>query len=573
MLVACLRLTLCSNTPAVADDVIKPVAHWRFSTEETAKLTPHGGVHRDQPGPRPPEFPDFDSGNTAVKLDGKGARFVLADPGPTSDFDFAHDDAITIQAWVNMDQSIDQDANLYVIGKGRTQSGKFAGDNQNWALRLRGVDGQARVSFLFASEPVADQPKKDSHWHRWTSNVGFVPGTGWHRIAISYRFGDPKSIAAWLNEKKADGKWDMGGSTDKAPVVDDDAIWIGSSMGGSAGNSFVGLVDDIAIYRERLSDDQMQSLYHREGPQRNVTEFPEVRPLLTNSPGAVSVRIFENIGPHDRWMPLDPAKNPPIVGYDADEMLFPRLPKRYDDFGVRASWKGPALLQATAQVELPAGEHQMLVRSRGVSRVWLGDEVVARIGIRKGGGDAHQPVLPLPDAPLPGHRLVGFGDQETVVSFTVPSAGVYPIIFESIVGSSKIRVEPGETLLAICTSGDDSFKLVRDHAAASPSIPVTDEAIGYARGRIESQLDSLDTQIRRRAATAHDDYWAGRHEAARGWVAANPPPTIPSSPAIESRNPIDAFLAAKMETAKADAATHSHGDAAQFQKDVLPILR
>lgn len=555
-----------------AEDAVKPVAHWRFGTEETAKLTPHGGVHRDQPGPRPPEFPDFDSGNTAVKLDGKGARFVLADPGPSSDFDFIQGDAITIQAWVNMDQSIDHDSNLYVIGKGRTHSGKVSGDNQNWALRLRGVDGQAKVSFLFASEPEADPPKRDSHWHRWTSDVGFVPGTGWHRIAISYRFGEPKSIAAWLNEKKADGKWDMGGATDKAPIVDDDAIWIGSSMGGSAGNSFVGLVDDIAIYREVLSDAQMRSLYHREGPQRNVTEFPEVRPLLTNTPGAVSVRIFEGIGPHDRWMPLDTAKNPPIVDYDADEMLFPRLPKRYDEYGVRASWKGPALLQAAAQVELPAGEHQMLVRSRGVSRVWLGEEVIVRIGVRKGGGDAHQPVLPLPDPPLPGHRLVGFGDQETVVSFRVETAGVYPLVFESIVGSSKIRVEPGETLLAICIGGDDAFKLVRDHAAGSPAITVTDDAVEYARGRIESRLDSLETQIRRRAAGVQDDYWAGRHEAARRWVAANPAPPIPSSPSLVSRNPIDAFLAAKIDVAKADA-TQSHGDAAQFQKDVLPILR
>lgn len=573
VLLAGIGLTCPSATILVADEPAKPVANWRFGTEETTKLTPHGGVHRDQPGPRPPEFPDFDSGNTSIKLDGKGARFVLADPGPHSDFDFDNGDAITIQAWVNMDQSIAHDANLYVIGKGRTQSGKFSGDNQNWALRLRGINGQARVSFLFSSQPSDDATKRDAHWHRWTSDLGFVPGTGWHRIAITYQFGQPKSIVGWLNEKKLTGKWDMGGATEKPPVVDDDAIWIGSSMGGSAGNSFVGLVDEIAIYRDTLSDSQMQSLYHREGPQRNVSDFPEVRPLLANTPGAVSVRIYEAIGPHDRWVPIDASKNPPIVGYDTDEMLFPRLPKRYDDFGVRASWKGPALLQAAAQVELPAGEHKMLVRSRGVSRVWLGDEVVARIGVRKGGGDAHQPVLPLPDPPLPGHRLVGFGDQEAIVSFTVQQPGVYPIIFESIVGTSSLRVEPGETLLAICTGGDDSFKLVRDHATGSPAIPVTDEAIEYARGRIESQLVALETQIRRHAAGAHDDYWAGRHEAARTWVDANPAPPIPAVPSSVGPSPIDAFIAAKIEAAKTDVAGQVHGDAAAFQKDVLPILR
>jgi len=563
---------------ATAAELIQPIASWQFGTEETARLTPHGGVHRDQPGPRPPEFPDFDAGNTAVKLDGKGAHFSFADPGPHSDFDFTNGDAITIHAWVNMDQSIAPDSNLYVIGKGRTQDGRFAGDNQNWALRLRGVDGQARISFLFATAKTADQPKRDSHWHRWTSDAGFVPGTGWHRIAVSYRFGDPKSVTGWLNDKKVSGKWDMGGATDEAPVVDDDSIWIGSSMGGSAGSSFAGLIDDISIFRAALPDAELAARYRREGPERRIADFPEVVPQLPHTAGAVSVRIFEGIGAHDRWLPVDPAVNQPIVAYDADEMLFPRLPKRFDEFGVRASWKPTALLQAAAQVELPAGEHQLLLRARGVSRVWLGDEVIARIGVRKGGSDAHQPVVPLPQPPLPDHRRVGYGDQEVVVSFTVDRPGVYPIILESLVGSTKVRVEPGETLLAIRKPGSHAFELIRDSAAASPAVPVVDGAIESAIVRIEQQLDSLETQIRQRASSVHDDYWHGRHEAARAWVSQNPAPPIPtlsvgSSSSGNSINPIDAFLAAKIDAAKTESSSPPHGDVAQFQQEVMPILR
>lgn len=46
------------------------VAFWHFGTEETSKLKAVGGVNRDQKGPRPPVYPDFDANNTAVRMDG-----------------------------------------------------------------------------------------------------------------------------------------------------------------------------------------------------------------------------------------------------------------------------------------------------------------------------------------------------------------------------------------------------------------------------------------------------------------------------------------------------------------------
>ena len=55
-----------------------------------------GTVQRDAPGPRPPEFPDFDAGNTAVKLDGSGAHFSFADPGAGSAFDFQNGDEVDL---------------------------------------------------------------------------------------------------------------------------------------------------------------------------------------------------------------------------------------------------------------------------------------------------------------------------------------------------------------------------------------------------------------------------------------------------------------------------------------------
>ena len=76
---------------------------WNFGAEETTPLEANEGVHRDVPGPRPPDYPDFDAGNTAVKLDGKGAHLSVADTGPQSPFDFTLGDAITLEAWVQVD--------------------------------------------------------------------------------------------------------------------------------------------------------------------------------------------------------------------------------------------------------------------------------------------------------------------------------------------------------------------------------------------------------------------------------------------------------------------------------------
>lgn len=560
------------STLLAADSSPQSVVSWRFGTEETSPLKPQGGVARDQPGPRPPEFPDFESDNTAVKLDGRGARFELPDPGPASDFDFVNGDEITIEAWVNTDEPIGHNRNVYIIGKGRTGNPGFASDNQNWAMRLRGIDGQARISFLFATPKQSDPPRRDSHWHRWTSDRGFYPGTGWHRIAVSYRFGEPDSITAWLNEERIGGKWDMGGATAEAPVVDDDAIWIGSTMGGSSNNSYSGLIDEVSIFREFLDDGQMAARYRREGPERSIDSVPEVVPELAIHPAAVAVRLFEGVVAHNRWLPTAALPSQPVTTYQADQFLFPRLPLRYDDWGIRASWKPTVLLQAATEVELPAGQHRVLLRTRGLSRLWLDDEVVARTKAHPGGSNAHQQVQPLPEPPAPQHRRAQFGDQEVVETIEVATAGAYRLTLESLVGSSRVRTDPGESLVAIQLEGSDHFELVQPRDAGSPPVPLVETQFESALHRVEQQLASHDDATRRAAAASQDAYWAGRQRAARDWVESNPIPAVPSAEAADL-HPIDAFLAARIAQAKAEVAAEAHGDAEDFQRNVMPILR
>lgn len=549
---------------ARAADRAKAIAHWDFGTEEATPLIAHGGVHRDQPGPRPPTFPDFDTTNTAIKLDGSGAHFSYADPGPNSPFDFTNGDAITIEAWVNV-EDLRNGENSYIIGKGRTHAPGFARDNQNWALRVREGEGLAHISFLFATKADAKSAgsKADAHWHRWTSTAGFAPGSGWHHIATSYKFGDNKSIRGWIDGKPVIGIWDMGGESNEAPVVDDDAVWIGSSMGGSASNSFRGWLDDIAVFREITNDATMATRYRREGPEPIVGPAPETMPELGPLPaGRVSFSFHEGLATHDRWPRGTETVPAAVAQWTSETFLLPRLPLRYDDWGIREGWKAPVLARLAAEIKLPPGQMRFLIRARGLSRLWINGQLIAGTKAHGGSSDGHEKVEPLPEPPLPGARPAGFGDREALGEATVPADGKCRLVFESIVGGKKLRAEPGELCVAVQAPDGKAFHLVQ---ASGEAVPLTDAAMKPALLRVEKALVAFDDQTRRQEAISQREFWEKRHLFASGWLRANPAPPVPKN----APHPVDAFLLQKIERVRAASAE----DKSLFHSDVLPLLR
>jgi Protein of unknown function (DUF1553)/Protein of unknown function (DUF1549)/Planctomycete cytochrome C/Concanavalin A-like lectin/glucanases superfamily len=555
------------------DDQQSLVGNWRFGTEEVSKLSPVGGVHRDQAGPRPPEFPDFDAGNTAVKLDGKGARLVFQDSGAGSDFDFNNGDSITIEAWVNVSESLGDDRNIYIIGKGRTGNKQFAANNQNWALRIRSIHGVGHVSFLFATP----NGSANVSWHRWTSNEGFHPGTGWHRLAVSYEFGKPESISGWLDDKRQDGKWDMGGKTTEPPVVDDDDVWIGSALSGGASNSFHGLIDEISVFRKSLTHEQMSKRYRREGPDRNhqTQVASQTAPDFGLRPGAVVVRLFEGLPAHDRWSAPETYQSNLVYEFDSPNMLFPRLPRRYDAWGIRATWKAPVLLQAVTEVQLPPGQHQLLVRARGLSRVWLDEKIVAKFATRKGGTDGHNPVEPIPNPPAEDHRLVKFGDQEAIAELDIPAAGVYRLALETIVGSNKARAETGETLIAVRKQSESDFHLIQSFGNSDSPVSLREGSIADQLRHREELFTDFDHRNRRSASASQDAYWQRRREYAASWLKNNPPParSVNSSQTNTEPTTVDQFLDQRIAHAKTEIANGNDPAIAHFHETVMPILR
>ncbi len=205
------------------------------------------------------------------------------------------------------------------------------------------VSRDARVSFLFRSE--ADEKGK-SDWHRWTSNRGFRPDGSWHHVAVSYQFGSPDSIRGYVDGKKIGGKWDMGGATARPPMVDDDDLWIGSSMGGSAGNSFTGAIDEVVIVREIIPATAFAD-------RRIVITHPPKPPKQGVIPGVVSVTLHEDVGSEGAW----PVQLPePLVEYQQSAFGIARMPMAYGRGGVRRDWKGPVMLTAMAEIEMASDE-------------------------------------------------------------------------------------------------------------------------------------------------------------------------------------------------------------------------
>lgn len=548
-----------------------PVASWEFDSEEATPLLVYGGVHRDMPGPRPPEFPDFEPTNTAVRFDGRGARYEFADPGAKSPFDFTNGDELTLEAWLKVDNLHDGE-NLYVISKGRTGTAPFARDNQNWALRVRGVQGKACVSFLFATQPAAGVAKGQAHWHRWTTAAGFDPKTGWHHIAAAYRFGSPETIRGWIDGSPLEGAWDMGGATNTPPVVDDDAVWIGSSQGGAAGNSFRGMLDSIAVHRAILDDKTIAGKFNRTGGSILVRPAPETLAELRPLPvGRMLATFHENAPAHNRWLNEDEAWPAEVMRWEGDELLLPRLPLRYDAWGIRESWKAPVMVRLAADVDLPPGRNTLLLRARGLSRLWIDGRVAARTKPLTGSPSGEEPVTPVAEPPLPGLRWASHRLQEVIVEVEVGPGEQHRVVVEAMAGGKSHRAEPGELCVARQTDDGKSFVVLQPLGASHAPTPLTDEAVEAALVRVETSLAEYDDRARHTAAATRQEFWKHRHEAARAWVAKNPAPPVPA--ASDAAHPIDMFLAAKIERAKWTAAQTSPQVAEHFHSKVLPILR
>lgn len=548
-----LLMFLTTTSLAVAQD-LQPVLTFHSSQLPQSEWTAVGGVEAGISGPRPPEFPSQSPDSMAARFDGSGSRFVYDDPGDASPIDFCSGDSIALEAWCQLD-GINQGGNAYIIGKGRTHRPGFPQDNQNWALRLREVDGRACVNFLFASSNQS--ASGSSHWHRWTSDVGMDPSAQWHHVAVNYTFGEPDSLRCWLDGQAIVGSWDMGGATDNAPIVDNDQVWIGSSMGGNSSNSFYGAIAGVAVYRGLFTDAVIQEKFQRDPKYAPSQESSFAFEELTIPEGKVLFQAIEGHKSHASWYPSHRHPGNIVSEWNSDCFLLQRLPLRYDAWGIRDDWQLPVLVRAIADVELPAGKHSVLIRARGLARLIIDNKVIVSCPPHSGTSDGHQPVEPLPSPPIPGLRAVQWGNQERIATFEQPQSQRARVVFEFIAGTKSWRPEPGETLVALQAHSNSAapapYVLLTPNAQSR--LPISDDVVLSQLASIEHQLQALDDKTRWTSAAAHDHAWQERHQFARQWLAQHPGPAVPEAEDFVShdstlpQHPIDRFLAKRIDAA------------------------
>ena len=576
-----------ATAPLPAD----PTLHWDFETTDPQNYRVIGSVNLDSDGPRGPLHTRHLSTNRAVLFSAQG-YLEVKDPGPDSRYDFSTGDNITIEAWVRPSNT-GNGQQQYIIGKGRSGKAAFQANNQNWALRIVKTAGTIRLSFLFASRDAAG----NSSWHRWVSDLGFPPASGWHHLAVTYSFGSAKSITGWIDGIETTGTWDMAGATDRAPIVDNDSIYIGSSQNGNTGNSFLGTVDEIRLHRARFTTEQALARFDREGGSIIVKpEPPRMPEIQLPDPQRVQFSIHQGLDSHEQWPFNEQSVPAPTATWSSTELLLPRLPQAYDSWGIRNAWQAPVMLRAAADVELPAGEYRILLRARQLGRLWVNGQQVTDTTVNKRRRINLEPIVPIPKPSVPDARVTPFAQQDAVGTFTIEATdtdtsgtSTARVVLELMVGGKQQRTETGEVCVAIASMNQPWFDVLRP--ANQPVLPLTNAQVIPALQAIETQLTEFDDDRRRNQyASSQDSYWQDRHQFARQVVdsrrqlaADSAPPTFAQWSEHQSQtplslHPIDRLITEKINrfqsasTSSTKSAVTDDAASAAFYQTIFPIL-
>ncbi len=555
---------LCAGATAVFA-APETVLRWDFDgAEEAGEWQGKTGRAEGVEGPRPPRYPGFADDNEAGRF-AHGESFLVvkdAERGGPADLRYGLGDTFGFEAWVKIDD-LKTGAMAYLIGKGR--HGKLGADlgemNQNYAVRLKGTPAGAEVGFLFTSVDPAKDGKRN--WHRWWSKAT-VPLSGWHHVAVVYTFGEQDSLRVLIDGKATEGVWDMGGATDLGPVTDADDLVVGTGYRRSGGESFNGRMDDLTLYRGAPNPVELESRYTFVPPPPPVT--PEMVP-----PGGVLVQISEEGVPEANSWPEDPEVT---ETYHEEAFGFFDWPQKYVSTGVRADRANPSHFRASALVELPAGKHRLLIRSRGPAKLHIDGELVLENPFPRSDTGGHG-LLSEQDEYLdlgPDFRFAPPGNREAWCEFET-EGGEHFVVLETLVGGvagkSKRRPEFGETVAAISPEGSESWSLLGPGARR---VDYTDAGWAVYESERRAWLDRTNAQARAARRVESAPYWAGRREAARRWLESVEPVAVPALPeGYPAHNAIDHFLAERIEQTKSALAA-ARASSVDYFGEIQPLL-
>lgn len=539
---------------AVAAD--NPTAWWRMNAAEDGVIHnnateavnavdlsahPVGDLNLNVPGPFGDEYPDFAPKNTAVRIP-KGPNFLrITDPGSDSPIDFDNGDAITLEAWVQPDGNPGT-AYSYILGKGRTLNAGFGDRNQNYSLRLDNAGGTGKISFFFVdAETNPGKEGRGADGHRWTSKESIALDRRWHHVAVTYKFGEPKSIRGYIDGVETPGTWDLAGPTTKRPFVDDDELWIGSSMSGRA--TFPGALDEVAMYRSILSPEAIAArvnIHRRDEILAAVKDVAKVAPT-----GYVQYDVFTEV-PDSRSWDFRPALR--RAAYQSDVFALTELPRDYDDRAVIVDWPTPMLVHAYSKVTLPAGEYRLAFRALNSARLYIDDELMTETPFLHPSSSGHGKVYEL-EAAAPDRVSLPAAHTERIIEFTSDGK---PHHF-SVLAMAGLRGRPaelGELVIAYAREGE-TFQLLSPSASAdTESHPYDDEGWLAFLERDQDRRRQWEADTRQQRGADEVAFWQKRHAWAREQYLDKPQVSVPEVAHPELVNTaVDNFVVQQLEAA------------------------
>lgn len=519
-LIAIVAILPASQLVATQDDSVssyrdlvladEPVFYLDFEASSyDSKPTAFSGTAVGNPQPwefaaRPPLYPRMSPQNQALMFDGTSyLKYADSNASDDSGLRFRGGDELTLEAWV-MPYSVPNGQQVYVVGKGRTSRKGFAKDNQNYALRIRGQGGQACLSFLFRNEQNRNGVSED--FHRWTSQIGFMPDENWHHIAVTYKFGDADSLRGFIDGEPVQGSWDMGGKTDAAPFVDDDEVWVASAMGGNPSSSFRGALDEVAIYRKALSADAIANRFESKRARATLTELNDDE-LPADQ---VVVEIFEGLDATQIW---DSIPATPTSRYEQPWMALTRLPKKYQTGSTIVDRATPFLVRSRMRLHLPRGEYDLLVRAKSASRLLVDDQELATFPFMSKNASGHEHVPEPVDPLFHGMHPVAAGHRERVVNLKLDSPRQVVVTLEATVGGPGVRDELGEACVAIAEAGTNQFHVLTSSLENGPLLTESNwRKLDTLQGQ---RIVDLEAAYRRESDESIRDYWQRRHQWAK----------------------------------------------------------
>lgn len=515
-------------------------------------------------GPRPPVYPDFSPGNRAMLFTAETPALVLADKKshPELDLDFRHGDSISVKFWLAA-KDLPVGKPFYLLWKGHPERGGQADDDLNYAVMAirRSERAVIQLGFAYTSETgEAGSPRKRHQW--WSGDMPIEPQQ-WQQFGLTFTFGDPTSLLPYQNGRNIpfSGKWEPGHTTERGPVVNDAPLMLGGAFGEKDdAASFLGRIDQIELYRGIMRERQFDASYTIRTP------LPTIDPAELK-PDRVRVELSTSGVPSRRQWPevaLEPSKT-----MDEDAFGFFELPYEYTKTGVRTDRPGVHLLRAAALVPFPKGKHRILLRARGVSRLILDGEIALETELQPTNLNGHhlttdqKNYLDLG----PDFRFAPPGNREDWCHFE--SDGVTPtlVVLETIFGTERPGL--GETVVAWSREEEESWQLV----APKRQVPYTDAGWAAYEAERRARLDAINQERRREAFASQKPYWEKRRAAAKEWLDRVEPIAVPALPdGYPAHNPIDHFIAARIERAKPSVEQARNSSGPDYFKQIKPLL-